>query len=73
MENLIAYLKEWCIKPAADKQEFLDEVSEGAHFTSTVQHIHNIYSYLHTNCPQSSLKELFQHNPAVFIQLENRR
>uniref|UniRef100_A0A3Q2Y8U5 Wu:fj29h11 n=1 Tax=Hippocampus comes TaxID=109280 RepID=A0A3Q2Y8U5_HIPCM len=45
---------------------------EGAHFTSTVQHIHNIYSYLHTNCPQSSLKELFQHNPAVFIQLENR-
>ncbi|XP_051926916.1 uncharacterized protein wu:fj29h11 isoform X2 [Hippocampus zosterae] len=72
VENLIAYLKKWCIKPAADKQEFLDEVSDGAHFTSTVQHIHNIYSYLYTNCPQSSLKELFQHNPAVFIQLENR-
>ncbi|XP_049615652.1 uncharacterized protein wu:fj29h11 isoform X2 [Syngnathus scovelli] len=73
VDELITYLKEWCIKgAAADKQASLDNVPEGANFTSTIQHIHNVYSYLHTNCPQSSLQELFQHNPAVFIQLEYR-
>ncbi|XP_077406198.1 uncharacterized protein LOC144038026 isoform X2 [Vanacampus margaritifer] len=71
VDDLITYLKEWCTKPAADKQEFLD-VPGGANFTSTIPHIHNIYAYLHTNCPQSSLKELFQHNPAVFIPMECR-
>lgn len=66
VDVLIKYLKEWCVN-AEDNQQPADE-SEGASFTSTVQHIHNIYNYLHTNCPQSSLKELFQHTPAVFIE-----
>ncbi|XP_053269146.1 uncharacterized protein wu:fj29h11 [Pleuronectes platessa] len=70
VEALINYLKEWCVKPVADDQEQRppEDESEGASFTSTVQHIHNVYTYLHTNCPQSSLKELFQHTPAVFIE-----
>lgn len=70
MEALIKYLKKWCVKPEADNQEqrpTADE-SEGTNFTSTVQHIHNVYNYLYTHCPQSSLKELFQHTPAVFIE-----
>ncbi|XP_054612764.1 uncharacterized protein wu:fj29h11 isoform X2 [Dunckerocampus dactyliophorus] len=70
VDALIGYLKQWCIKPAADNQELPGDLSEGAHFTTTVQHIHNIYTYLHKNSPQSSLKELFQHNPAVFVQQE---
>ena len=70
VEALINYLKEWCVKPEADDQEQRSpgDESEGANFTSTVQHIHSVYSYLYTNCPQSSLKELFQHTPAVFIE-----
>ncbi|XP_060951191.1 uncharacterized protein wu:fj29h11 [Limanda limanda] len=70
VEALINYLKEWCVKPVADDQEQRppEDESEGASFTSTVQHIHNVYTYLHTNCPQNSLKELFQHSPAVFIE-----
>ncbi|XP_061561757.1 uncharacterized protein wu:fj29h11 isoform X5 [Phycodurus eques] len=68
VDALIAYLKEWCSKPTADN----DNASEGTNFTSTFQHIHNIYTYLHTNCPQNSLKELFHHNPAVFVLLECR-
>ncbi|XP_039991364.1 protein NO VEIN isoform X3 [Xiphias gladius] len=74
VEALINYLKEWCVKPEADnKEQRLPEVeSEGANFTSTVHHIHNVYTYLHTNCPQSSLKELFQHTPAVFIEYNRR-
>nr|XP_019938379.1 PREDICTED: uncharacterized protein LOC109626689 [Paralichthys olivaceus] len=74
VEALINYLKEWCVKPVADDQEQRspEDESEGASFISTVQHIHNVYSYLHTNCPQSSLKELFQHNPAVFIEYNRR-
>ncbi|XP_077359160.1 uncharacterized protein LOC144005104 isoform X2 [Festucalex cinctus] len=65
VDDLITYVKEWCTKPAADEHE-------GANFTSTIPHVHNVYSYLRTNCPQSSLKELFQHHPAVFIPLECR-
>lgn len=70
VEALINFLKEWCVKPEADDQEqrLPGDESEGAKFTSTVQHIHNIYNYLHTNCSHSSLKELFQHTPAVFIE-----
>ncbi|XP_061912312.1 uncharacterized protein wu:fj29h11 [Entelurus aequoreus] len=73
VDALIDYLKEWCIHPAADNQELPNDVSEGADFKTTVQHIHNIYTYLHKSCPQSSLKELFQHNPAVFVQQEYSR
>lgn len=70
VDLLIDYLKKWCVKPQSDNQEeeLAQEDSEGAEFTSTVQHIHNIYSYLHRNCPQSSLKELFQYTPAIFIE-----
>ena len=70
MEALINYLKEWCVKPVADDQEQRppEDESEGASFKSTVQHIHSVYTYLLSNCPQSSLKELFQHTPAVFIE-----
>uniref|UniRef100_A0A3Q3NAZ7 Protein NO VEIN-like n=1 Tax=Mastacembelus armatus TaxID=205130 RepID=A0A3Q3NAZ7_9TELE len=70
VEVLINYLKQWCVKPEADNQEksLPEDESEGANFTSTVQHIHMIYTYLHTHCPQNSLKELFQHTPAVFIE-----
>lgn len=69
VEVMINYLKEWCIKPV-DKQELRQpgDDLEGAEFTSTVQHIHNVYNYLYQNCPQGSLKELFQHSPAVFIE-----
>uniref|UniRef100_A0A3B4U8I9 Wu:fj29h11 n=1 Tax=Seriola dumerili TaxID=41447 RepID=A0A3B4U8I9_SERDU len=70
VEALITYLKEWCVKPEEQRQP--GDESEGAGFISTIQHIHNMYSYLHTNCPQSSLKELFQHTPAVFIEYNRR-
>ncbi|XP_077594792.1 uncharacterized protein LOC144211423 isoform X2 [Stigmatopora nigra] len=73
VEVLISYLKQWCVKSAADEKESLDNMLEGANFTSTIQHIHNVYNYLHKNCPQSSLKELFLHNPVVFIPLEQCR
>ncbi|XP_026170473.1 protein NO VEIN isoform X2 [Mastacembelus armatus] len=74
VEVLINYLKQWCVKPEADNQEksLPEDESEGANFTSTVQHIHMIYTYLHTHCPQNSLKELFQHTPAVFIEYNRR-
>uniref|UniRef100_A0A1A8UKW3 HTH OST-type domain-containing protein n=1 Tax=Nothobranchius furzeri TaxID=105023 RepID=A0A1A8UKW3_NOTFU len=65
VEVLIQYLKEWCVHPQEDNQE---QEAEGACFTSTIQHIHDVYNYLHTNCSQSSLKELFQHTPAVFVE-----
>ncbi|XP_035467715.2 protein NO VEIN isoform X3 [Scophthalmus maximus] len=74
VEALIKYLKEWCVKPEAHNQgqRSPEDELEGASFTSTVQHIHNVYTYLHKNCPQSSLKELFQHTPAVFIEYNRR-
>lgn len=73
VEVLINYLKAWCVKPEAETQgQALPENElEGADFTSTVQHIQNVYIYLHTNCPPSTLKELFQHTPAVFVE-DNR-
>ncbi|CAG5911609.1 unnamed protein product [Menidia menidia] len=61
VEVLIDYLKKWCVQPAADHQ---DE-AEGATFTTTVQHIHSVYTFLREKCSQHSLKELFQHTPAV--------
>lgn len=74
VEALINYLKEWCVKPEDANQEWNGlEVAEGTTFTTTVQHIHNVYTYLQTNCSQSSLKELFQHTPAVFIEYNRWR
>lgn len=69
MEVLIQYLKNWCVKEEAEdqKQNPPGDELEGADFTSTVEHIYNIYTYLQKNCSQSSLKELFQHTPAVFV------
>ncbi|XP_047465584.1 protein NO VEIN isoform X3 [Mugil cephalus] len=70
---LIHYLKEWCVKPSDDQEQRVPEdESEGATFTSTVEHIHSVYNYLHTNCSQGSLKELFQHYPAVFVFEQGR-
>ncbi|XP_073345224.1 uncharacterized protein [Pagrus major] len=70
VDALINYLKQWCVRPEADSQEqkSSEDELEGANFTSTVQHIHNVYTYLYQNCSQSSLKELFQHNPAVYVE-----
>uniref|UniRef100_A0A3P9L2G3 Wu:fj29h11 n=1 Tax=Oryzias latipes TaxID=8090 RepID=A0A3P9L2G3_ORYLA len=69
VDLLTHYLKEWCIKAQAKNQEqHPEQESEGASFTTTVEHIHNVYTYLQANCPQSSLKELFQHTPAVFVE-----
>ena len=62
-DDLINYLKKWCVKDQEDGQDL-----EGADFTSTVEHIHNVYTYLHENCNPNKLKELFQHNPAVFME-----
>lgn len=71
LEELIGFLKKWCArtKPAigSEGQEQEEEL-ECSEFTSTVQHIHNVYSYLLKNCSLGSLKELFQHTPAVFIE-----
>ncbi|XP_047232938.1 protein NO VEIN isoform X2 [Girardinichthys multiradiatus] len=69
VDVLIKYLKKWCIKPEEDHQEQRSAVdeTEGAHFTSTISHVHNVYTYLKDNCSQTSLKELFLHTPAVFV------
>ncbi|XP_034717175.1 protein NO VEIN isoform X2 [Etheostoma cragini] len=74
VDDLINYLKKWCVKPKADDQEqrLTEDELEGANFTSTVEHIHNVYTYLNNNCPQNSLKDLFQHTPAVFIEYNRR-
>uniref|UniRef100_A0A3B3WWM6 HTH OST-type domain-containing protein n=1 Tax=Poecilia mexicana TaxID=48701 RepID=A0A3B3WWM6_9TELE len=69
-EVLIQYLKEWCIKPEEGDPEERSAAAEteGAHFTTAITHIHNVYKYLRDNCSSSSLKELFQHTPAVFVE-----
>uniref|UniRef100_UPI0037E884B3 uncharacterized protein n=1 Tax=Semicossyphus pulcher TaxID=241346 RepID=UPI0037E884B3 len=74
VEALIKYLKEWCVRPEDEDEEQrpAGEETEGASFTSTVEHIHNVYMYLDMNCPPRSLKELFQHTPAVFIEYHRR-
>uniref|UniRef100_A0A8C7R4M3 Wu:fj29h11 n=1 Tax=Oncorhynchus mykiss TaxID=8022 RepID=A0A8C7R4M3_ONCMY len=70
VEELIGYLKKWCVKTSSasgpEGQEKQEE--EGSEFSSTVQHVHSVYSFLHKNCSQTNLKELFQHTPAVFIE-----
>ncbi|XP_068439866.1 uncharacterized protein [Clinocottus analis] len=74
VDVLIHYLKEWCVKPQAEDQEQRrpEDELEGASFTSTVEHIHSVYAFLNMNCPQSSLRELFHHTPAVFIEYNRR-
>uniref|UniRef100_A0A3Q2G8V1 Wu:fj29h11 n=1 Tax=Cyprinodon variegatus TaxID=28743 RepID=A0A3Q2G8V1_CYPVA len=66
VDVLIEFLKKWCIKPKEDNQEgsSAEEETEGAQFTTTVEHIHNVYTYLDDKCNQRDLKELFQHTPA---------
>lgn len=73
VDVLIEYLKKWCVKAEEDNQErrSAGDETEGAHFTTTVEHIRNVYTYLRDNCSSSSLKELFNHSPAVFV--ENKR
>ncbi|KAM4715626.1 uncharacterized protein FYW61_018477 isoform 2-T2 [Anableps anableps] len=73
VDVLIQYLKKWCIQAEEDNQEQRSAVdeTEGAHFTTTITHIHKVYTYLRDNCSTSILKELFQHTPAVFV--ENKR
>nr|XP_029134426.1 uncharacterized protein LOC109987450 [Labrus bergylta] len=75
VDALINYLKEWCVRLQEEDEEeqgAADEEFEGRSFTSTVQHIHNVYTYLSLNCPPNSLKDLFQHTPAVFIEYNRR-
>ncbi|XP_058477566.1 uncharacterized protein wu:fj29h11 isoform X2 [Solea solea] len=77
VDSLIDYLKQWCVKAEAGDQEQRqqqqpEDESAGANFTTTVQHIHNVYTYLSTNCPPNRLKELFQLIPAVFIEYNRR-
>ncbi|XP_046887908.1 protein NO VEIN [Hypomesus transpacificus] len=69
VEEVIGYLKKWCVKskPTFGPEE-QEEESEGSEFTSAPEHIHNVYAFLHKNCPPSRLKELFLHNPAIFIE-----
>lgn len=68
VDEMIGYLKKWCVKPVSQEDQQPGEDSEGSEFTSTVQHIHNVYTYLSKNCSQYSLKELFTHTPAVFVE-----
>lgn len=67
VDDLISYLKKWCVRPDDQEQSRPVDEPEGAEFTSTVHHIHEVYNYLSMNCPQSRLKDLFQHTPAVFV------
>ncbi|XP_054913525.1 uncharacterized protein wu:fj29h11 [Poeciliopsis prolifica] len=73
VKNLVDYLKGWCTKRKEDNQEERSAAgeTEGAHFTTSVTHIRNVYNYLKDNYSLSKLKDLFQHYPAVFV--ENKR
>lgn len=61
---MINYLKVWCTK-VSDNHSV---ESEGADFTTTVEHIHAVYLYLYAQCSSIQFKGLFQHSPAVFIE-----
>ncbi|XP_076856187.1 uncharacterized protein LOC143510575 isoform X2 [Brachyhypopomus gauderio] len=67
VEEMVGYLKRWC-RREPDGEE-AGEMA-GAEFTTTVEHIHAVYSYLQEQCSSTQLKELFQHSPAVFIEYE---
>ena len=64
VEEMTSYLTTW----SSRAEEPDAEGRPGAEFTSTVQHIFNVYAYLQKNCAQGALKDLFQHTPAVFVE-----
>ncbi|XP_065109604.1 uncharacterized protein [Paramisgurnus dabryanus] len=64
VEDMIDYLKGWCTKVSENHSM----ESEGADFTTTVEHIHAVYLYLYDQCSSIQFKGLFQHSPAVFIE-----
>uniref|UniRef100_W5MY83 Wu:fj29h11 n=1 Tax=Lepisosteus oculatus TaxID=7918 RepID=W5MY83_LEPOC len=66
IEEVITHLKSWCTKKSGGSSEEI----EGADFTTSVQHLHNVYTYLYENCNPTQLKDLFLHTPAVFIAYE---
>ncbi|XP_059892948.1 uncharacterized protein wu:fj29h11 isoform X3 [Gadus macrocephalus] len=68
VEEMISYLKTWSSRP----EETEAEGRPGPKFTSTVQHVFNVYSYLQKNCSQGALKELFEHTPAVYVEHDRR-
>lgn len=66
LDELISHLKIWCTKTADGGSGEL----EGAWFTTTVEHVYNVYRYLHENLYGPKLKKLFQETPAVFVEYE---
>ena len=64
VEEMIYYLKTWSSRP----EETEAEGRPGPKFTSTVQHVFKVYTYLQKNCSQGALKELFEHSPAVYVE-----
>ncbi|KAG7491801.1 hypothetical protein MATL_G00007700 [Megalops atlanticus] len=68
VDEVIAHLKAWCTKASDSCPGAPDRAS----FISTVEHVHNVYSYLHINCSARQLKDLFQQTAAVFIESERK-
>ncbi|KAK7134163.1 hypothetical protein R3I93_017539 [Phoxinus phoxinus] len=68
VEDMIGYLKRWCTRVSEDPREEPD----GADFTSTVDHIHEVYRYLYAECTSVQIRDLFQHSPAVFIEYDRK-
>ncbi|XP_067225099.1 uncharacterized protein wu:fj29h11 isoform X1 [Chanodichthys erythropterus] len=68
VEDMIGYLKRWCTRVSEDPSE----ESEGADFTTTVDHIREVYRYLYAQCNSVQLRDLFQHSPAVFIEYDRK-
>ncbi|XP_076154340.1 uncharacterized protein LOC143137890 isoform X4 [Alosa pseudoharengus] len=72
VDEVIDYLKRWSTQASADSAP-AEGVGEEPQFTTTVQHISNVYGYLQTHCPPGQLRELFQHTPAVFVKYESMK
>ncbi|XP_051770945.1 uncharacterized protein wu:fj29h11 [Ctenopharyngodon idella] len=68
VEDMIGYLKRWCTRVSEDPSE----ESEGADFTTTVDHIREVYRYLYAQCNSVQLRDLFQQSPAVFIEYDRK-
>ncbi|XP_029102419.1 uncharacterized protein LOC108939853 isoform X1 [Scleropages formosus] len=64
VEDLISHLKKWCMRSPDNNCE----EDEGAEFTTTVEHVHSVYTYLSDHLNGIHLKKLFQEMPAVFIE-----
>ncbi|XP_056326181.1 uncharacterized protein wu:fj29h11 isoform X1 [Danio aesculapii] len=64
VEDMVGYLKRWCVKESEEPSE----EPEGADFSSTIDHIHALYSYLFNECSSGQLRDLFQRWPAVYIE-----